>query len=400
MNPKVLRLILGDQLNVRHSWFSDPKDRCIFVMMEVRDEASYVNHHVQKIAAFFLAMRAFRDELVAQGYSVIYLDLDDPSNHRSLDKNIETLLATKRFSSFEYQTPDEYRVQQLLSTLCQRITTTFNLSTNEYSTEHFLTDQTFFSNVYQGHKRYVMESFYRAVRRSHDIFMDGADPIGGTWNFDGKNRSKLPAAVTPPPPITFPRDISEIISLLKKHKIEPIGAAPDNTITWPLTRIESLQTLEYFCKHLLEHFGSYQDAMHTDHRVLFHSRLSFALNVKLLSPKEVIDRAVSEWRNRSDVISIPQIEGFIRQIAGWREFIRGVYWAHMPHYKELNFFNATRALPHFYWDAETKMNCIHHAVKQSLEESYAHHIDVRVIQSFEQGRDVSPSVRVTLRRFA
>lgn len=369
MKP-ILRLILGDQLNIQHSWFSEPKDAATFVMMEVKDEATYVTHHIQKIAAFFLAMRSFRDALVEQGYSVIYLPLDDPSNQHALDRNIEQLLSTKRYSRFEYQCPDEYRVKEILSQLCSRI----DVPHQSCSSEHFLTDEAFFTSVYRGHKRYVMETFYREVRRRHNIFIDDGEPIGGKWNFDSENRSKLPSSITPPPPLDFPRDVSLITSLLERFDIRSIGSLHNNTLTWPLTRNEALKTLDYFCSKLLPHFGSYQDAMHTNHRFLFHSRLSFALNVKLLSPKEVIERAIAEWRRRPEQIAIHQIEGFIRQIAGWREFIRGVYWAHMPRYKELNFFNAKRPLPHFFWDADTRMNCVHHAVKQSLEESYAHHI--------------------------
>jgi deoxyribodipyrimidine photolyase-related protein len=365
-----LRLLLGDQLNIQHHWFSEPKNSATYLMMEVKDEASYVTHHIQKVVAFFLAMRSFKDMLGERGYSVIYLTLDDPSNLHSLDKNIAQLLSTKKFSRFEYQNPDEFRVKEILSQLCSRI----DVPHQSFSSEHFLTDEAFFNSVYHGHKRYVMETFYREVRRRHNIFLEDGEPIGGKWNFDSENRSKLPASIKPPPPLDFPREVSSITSVLERLSVRTIGALHNNTLTWPLTRDEGLKTLEYFCTTLLPHFGSYQDAMHTDHRFLYHSRLSFALNVKLISPKEVIERAIAEWRARPEEIAIHQIEGFIRQIAGWREFIRGVYWAHMPRYKELNFFNAKRPLPHFFWDADTKMNCVHHAVKQSLEESYAHHI--------------------------
>jgi deoxyribodipyrimidine photolyase-related protein len=366
-----LRLILGDQLNIQHSWFSKVDATTTFVMMEVHDEASYVTHHIQKIAAFFLAMRAFRDELVNAGHRVIYLPLDHPDNKQALDRNIEALLATACYTRFEFQSPDEYRVREIISALCSRT----SVETQEFSSEHFLAEQDFFSSIFKGHKRYVMENFYRAVRRKHSILLDDGEPVGGAWNFDSENRSKLPATVTPPAPLEFNHDASQIVTLLTAKNVQTIGQMGNGeTLTWPLTRSEALATLDYFCSQLLPYFGSYQDAMHTDHRFLFHSRLSFAMNVKLISPREVIDRAIEEWRLRPAEISIPQIEGFVRQIAGWREFIRGVYWAHMPDYKQLNFFNATRPLPHFFWDGKTRMNCVQHAVAQSLEESYAHHI--------------------------
>ena len=156
--------------------------------------------------------------------------------------------------------------------------------------------------------------------------------------------------------------------------IKTIGHVDPKRFCWPITRAESLKTLTYFCEQLLPHFGAYQDAMHTDHRTLFHSRLSFAMNVKLLTPLEVVEAAVHAFERSKGTITLPQIEGFVRQIAGWREFMRGVYWNQMPTYKTRNFLNATRALPHYFWDGDTKMNCVRHAVVQSLEDSYAHHI--------------------------
>jgi deoxyribodipyrimidine photolyase-related protein len=219
-----------------------------------------------------------------------------------------------------------------------------------------------------------MELFYREVRRSYDLLMENGAPIGGRWNFDSENRKKLPAAVKPPPPMEFSRDVHEVVELLQKHNIPSIGSVDARHFTWPVNRNESLQLLAYFCETLLPDFGSYQDAMHTDYRFLFHSKLSFSLNVKLLSPLEVVNAAICAWERSSGSISIEQIEGFVRQIAGWREFMRGVYWAHMPVYKTLNFFDAQRPLPHYFWDGDTKMRCVEHSVKQSLEEAYAHHI--------------------------
>jgi deoxyribodipyrimidine photolyase-related protein len=156
--------------------------------------------------------------------------------------------------------------------------------------------------------------------------------------------------------------------------VKSLGSINPARFTWPVTRKESLETLRYFCEKLLPRFGSYQDAMHTDHKFLYHSRISFALNVKLLSPLEVVNAAIETWRASGGAIAIEQVEGFVRQIAGWREFIRGVYWAKMPEYKTLNYLKATRPLPRFFWDGDTKMACVRHAVTESLEEAYAHHI--------------------------
>jgi deoxyribodipyrimidine photolyase-related protein len=367
---KILRLILGDQLNIEHSWFQDPPARYEYVLMEVRDEATYVTHHVQKILAFFLAMRAFKDELVEKGFSVRYFTIDDADNKHSLERNVEALIASTRYEAFEYQQPDEYRVVQNLASLCKKL----SVPASMFSTEHFLTDVDFFKGVFRGHKRYVMESFYRAVRVKYNLLMDDGKPLGDRWNFDSENRKKLPDTITPPPPLTFPRNVDSLLKQLDKLKIPSIGSCDPKNFPWPVTRAEALKTLAYFCDHLLPEFGSYQDAMHTKHHFLFHSRLSFSLNVKHISPLEVVHAAIAAFKKKKGKISLPQVEGFVRQIAGWREFMRGVYWAHMPKYKTLNVLNATRALPHYFWDAKTRMNCIHHAVSQSLDEGYAHHI--------------------------
>jgi deoxyribodipyrimidine photolyase-related protein len=204
--------------------------------------------------------------------------------------------------------------------------------------------------------------------------MQNGKPIGERWNFDSENRKKLPAGVKPPPAIEFPRDVSDLVSMLTQENVTSIGTVDQKRFTWAVSRDDALQALQYFCDHLLPEFGSYQDAMTTEHRTLFHSKLSFALNVKLISPREVIEAAIKTWEKNPERVSIEQIEGFVRQIAGWREFMRGVYWTHMPEYKRLNFFKAERPLPHYFWDADTKMNCVRQSVQQSLDDSYAHHI--------------------------
>lgn len=367
---QVLRVILGDQLNINHSWFRGDQRGVEYLIMEVREEATYVRHHIQKIVAFFAAMRAFAAELRAHGCTVRYLTLDDSANVQSLVGNVRAVLAGGGYAAVEYQEPDEYRVKAAFGEL----TRSLDIPVRSVSSEHFLVTPEFFRDVYAGHKRYTLEVFYRAVRRRFGILIEEGDPIGGRWNFDAENRKKMPAGMTPPPPIEFPRDVSSICQLIEQMQIPSLGRINARRFVWPITRAEALRALDYFCRELLEHFGAYQDAMHTDHRFLYHSRLSFALNVKLISPQEVIDGAIAAWRESRGRISIEQIEGFVRQIAGWREFVRGLYWAEMPRYRTLNVLGATRRLPHFYWDGQTRMNCVKHAVTQSLEDAYAHHI--------------------------
>lgn len=367
---RILRLILGDQLNAAHSWFNEPPDVADYVIMEVRAEAQYVRHHIQKVAAFFLAMRLFAEELRHRGFIVHYIELADPDNRHSLEGNIERLLESKEYSAFEYQQPDEYRVMQNIHALTQRI----SVPAKVFSSEHFMVEPEFFNQIFAGHKRYVMETFYRAVRTKYNLLIEDGKPIGGRWNFDSENRNKLPKTLTPPAPLTFTRDVTELVSLIQKQAIPTLGTIKASDFPWPVTRAEALVVLQYFCKNLLPEFGSYQDAMHTDHPFIFHSRLSFSLNVKHISPLEVALTAIAAYDDSKGAISLAQVEGFIRQIVGWREFMRGVYWAQMPKYKTLNVLNASRPLPHYFWDGNTKMNCVRHAVEQSLCHGYAHHI--------------------------
>ncbi len=166
-----------------------------------------------------------------------------------------------------------------------------------------------------------------------------------------------------------------MLGMLQQQQLSTIGRLTDSErFNWPLTRAKSLDLLSHFVKFRLSLFGDYQDAMTPRDWVLFHSRLSFSLNIKLISPKEVIEACIQYWTQHQERISIATLEGFVRQILGWREYMRGIYWAEMPNYQSLNFFQHTAPLPSWYWTAETKMNCLHHAISQSLDRAYAHHI--------------------------
>ncbi|MFN4895423.1 MAG: cryptochrome/photolyase family protein [Pseudomonadota bacterium] len=385
---RILRLILGDQLNGSHSWFNDSPGDATYLLMEVRAESEYAPHHIQKVVAFFASMRAFASELRERGFTVLYISLLDSDNSQSLEANIERLMASGEYCAFEYQQPDEYRVAKNLNQATKKIKHPVRI----VSTEHFMVEPEFFTDVFKGHKRYVMESFYRAVRSRYNLLMEDGKPLGGRWNFDSENRNKLPKDLNPPPPLTFSHDVQELVAIIKKAGIKTIGTIDDRTFSWPVCRSEALKVLNYFCKHLLPDFGSYQDAMHTEHPFLFHSRLSFSLNVKHISPLEVVKAAISAFESSEGAISLSQVEGFVRQIIGWREFMRGVYWAHMPKYKTLNVLGADRKLPHFFWDGKTKMNCVHHAVNQSLTYGYAHHIQrLMVTGNFAIMAGIAPS---------
>ncbi len=367
---KTLRLLLGDQLNSKHSWFEKSDDKVLYVMMEMRQETDYVVHHIQKVIAFFMSMRNFAAKLEEKGHQVIYLKLDDNSNQQDLEKNLMALVEDNKISHFEYQLPDEFRLDKQLKEICEKL----DITTNAHDTEHFLTEREFLENFFSGKKSYLMETFYREMRRKYDILMDGDEPDTGKWNYDHDNRNKLKDPKLLEKHKFYQKDVSEIVDLLKSQNVKTIGQVDVENYQWPVSREECLEVLNHFCKTLLSKFGEYQDAMYTGDPFLFHSRLSFAMNSKMLSPLEVVEKVEKYWIENRNVIDIAQVEGFIRQIIGWREYMRGVYWAKMPDYAEKNFLNHTRKLPEYFWTGDTKMNCVKHAIDQSLEHAYAHHI--------------------------
>ncbi|GIV28013.1 MAG: cryptochrome/photolyase family protein [Bacteroidia bacterium] len=370
MQTKILRLILGDQLNIQHSWFKEVRTDVLYVMMEIRQETDYVQHHIQKVMAFFLAMRNFAEELKNKGHQVHYIKLDDPNNTQLLTQNLIALIDEHHIVHFEYQLPDEYRLDVQLKQFC----TSLKISHKVYDTEHFYSSRNELADFFKGKKTFLMESFYRHMRKKHGVMMQGENPIADKWNFDAENRKALPKDLKIPEPKIFKRSVSELYSMLNKQGVKTIGTVYAENFIWPITRKQNLELLEYFAKKLLPLFGNYQDAMTTQSWSVFHSRLSFGMNVKLISPQEVVNRCIAEWEKRPNEISISQIEGFVRQILGWREYMRGIYWAKMPEYSQLNFFNHQQKLPEWFWTGKTKMNCLHHAIKQSLDYSYAHHI--------------------------
>ncbi len=365
-----LRLILGDQLNINHSWYSDGEE-AVYVLMEMRQETDYVQHHIQKVIAFFLAMRAFSESLKTNGHSVHYLRLDDSSNTHSLTQNLHWLAEHYNVDAIEYQYPDEYRLDKQLSDWASQS----KIPVKGVSSEHFLTKRFELRDFFAGKKTYLMESFYRMMRKTHGILMQpNGKPEGEQWNYDKENRSKLPAKAHMPPVKLFHRDVTEVHKMIVDAGVQTIGNLNPQQFIWPVTRSEGLEMLEWFCDNALHTFGKYQDAMHTNGWSLYHSRLSFLINAKVLSPLEVVERCVEEWRARKGEISLPQIEGYVRQIIGWREYMRGVYWAHMPEYAEKNELNHQRKLPDWFWTGNTDMNCLKHAIDQSLDYAYAHHI--------------------------
>jgi deoxyribodipyrimidine photolyase-related protein len=234
--------------------------------------------------------------------------------------------------------------------------------------------------MFKGKKSYLMETFYRKMRQKHGVLLNQqGEPEGGQWNYDAANRKKYDGKTKIPPlSVSGTAETSallqEIALLLQENEVDTLGQYPTENFPWPLHREAALQLLAHFCAYLLPFFGTFQDAMQAGEPFLFHSRLSFALNAKLLSPQEVVDAAIAAWKESPERIGLAQVEGFVRQIIGWREYMRGIYWAKMPQYATLNFFGHRRALPQFYWTGRTQMRCMSQAIGQSLQWAYAHHI--------------------------
>ena len=369
---KTLRLILGDQLDENHEWFSRDGNDAVYVLMEVRSETDYVVHHVQKVAAFFASMRKFAETLSNRGFRVIYIPLDNPANRQSFAENIARLVEEEDIGRFEYLEPDEYRVDRELSRLAKQLP----VDSACLSSGHFLTARDDVGQFFAGKKRFLMESFYRHMRKKHGILMEDGKPAGGKWNYDVKNRNPYDGKAPIPEPLVFDNDVSDIVRMIEKSGVQTFGEIEPEKLPWPVSREQSLALLRYFLENGLPHFGVYQDAMSEESWSLFHSRLSFSLNTKMLHPMEVVRAAVeaSQQDRKGSKIGIEQVEGFVRQILGWREYVRGIYWARMPEYKDMDFFNHKRKLPDFYWTGRTRMNCMAKAIGQSLKRAYAHHI--------------------------
>ena len=398
-----LRLILGDQLNAAHSWYQQQDDKTLYVIAELHQETDYAKHHVQKVCAFFAAMQAFAKALQQAGHQVLHLTLDDTAQYPNLPALLAALINHNKINEFQYQLPDEYRLRQQLS----QFAASLEITSLAFETEHFYLADAELRDYFTADKKHRLEHFYRKLRRRFNLLMQGDEPAGGQWNYDADNRQKLKKndfdAV--PAPLMFANDVSAILRRLERHHVTTIGAAHQQLL-WPTTRKQANELLQFFCRNCLVNFGRFQDAMTheldmtaapvngelalapaSDAKVeqvtiaeykkqwsLYHSRLSFALNAKMLSPQQVVDTAIGYFEQADGAITLAQIEGFVRQILGWREFVRGVYWANMPDYASLNHLNAKAKLPSWFWDGDTKMNCMQHAIKQSLDYAYAHHI--------------------------
>jgi deoxyribodipyrimidine photolyase-related protein len=381
MKPKpapTLKLILGDQLNCRHSWFVQPSDDVVFVMMEVRQETDYVLHHAQKIIAIFAAMRDLARRLRADGHHVHYLAIDDADNRQSLPANLDHLITHYGAGAFSWQAPDEWRLDRQLSDYAAGLSIPAAMA----DTEHFYTAREEAARIFEGRPSWLMEFFYRRMRTRHAVLMENdGKPAGGQWNFDHDNREAWKGIPWEPADLRGRHDHSALWQTIQAAGVRSFGEPHADDFAWPLNRDEALAQLRRFIRHGLPHFGRFQDAMSAKSWRLFHSLLSFAMNSKMLDPRTVIEQAEAAWR--AGEVPLASAEGYIRQILGWREYVRGVYWHQMPGYDKRNAFGHTTPLPSWFWSGQTRMRCVASAIGQSLEHAHSHHINrLMVIGNF------------------
>ena len=364
-----LVLVLGDQLDLTATALDgfDPAQDCIW-MAEVAQESEHVWSAKQRTTVFLSAMRHFAQELRAKGWPVHYSALDAPDNSGTLAGELAKAIATFQPQTLVMTAPGDWRVLQDLRGAALAAKVPMDVRD----------DMHFFSTVrdFAAHarKQLRLEYWYRELRQKTGILMDGKAPAGGQWNFDADNRAsfgaKGPGAV--PPPTRFAPDATtqEVIALVNTRFASHPGSVAE--FGWPVTRAQALLALDAFIQERLPYFGEHQDAMWEGDVWLYHSHLACAMNLKLLGAREVV--AAAEAAYRAGAAPLPAVEGFIRQILGWREYVRGIYWTQMPDYLERNTLGALADLPAFYWTGDTEMACLRDAIGQTLRHGYAHHI--------------------------
>lgn len=365
-----LRFILGDQLSHDISALSDlNKENDVVFMCEVVEEITYVKHHKQKIILVLSAMRHFADELKAKGVRVHYVKLTDPDNSGSFISEFKRALAIYQPQRVILTEPSEFRVAKMV----RQWQADAECEIQVLPDQRFLCTHAEFASWAKTNKQLRMEYFYREMRKKYHILIDEDEkPIGGKWNFDKENRSPLKDKISIPARKSFSPDpiTQDVIALVNERFHDHFGASEN--FSWAVTRADALIALDEFIKKFLPVFGDYQDAMQLNEVYLFHSVLSPYINIGLLLPLEICQKAEAAYQKGRAPINA--VEGFIRQIIGWREYVRGVYWLKMPEYAEQNYFDAHKKLPGLYWGAKTNMNCMREVVRQTHEYAYSHHI--------------------------
>jgi len=382
-----LRLILGDQLSHTISSLEGyDKAGDVLLMCEVREEATCVKHHKKKIAFLFSAMRHFAAELQRRGYNVSYTRLDDEDNAGSFGGEVERALKRYDADKIIVTHPGEYRVLQEVLSWEKRLGIPLEVRVDS----RFMCAPDEFAAWAGNRKRLRMEYFYREMRRKHSILMQGDEPMGGQWNYDAENRKPPQRGLHVPPtygtkPDAITRDVMRLVAArFGDHfgDLKPFHFA--------VTRAQALAALGQFIEQRLGCFGDYQDAMLQDEPWMYHSHVSFYLNCGLLLPMECVRAAARAYEDKKAPLNA--VEGFIRQVLGWREYIHGIYWLAMPDYAKRNFFGADKKLPDFYWTGNTRMNCLRQCVLATRQNAYAHHIQrLMVLGNFALLAGIDPA---------
>ncbi len=366
-----LVIVLGDQLDAESSalqGFDATQD--VIWMAEVAEESTHVWSAKQRIAVFISAMRHFAQDLQARRLPLHYTQLDDADNRGTLALELAHAITQLHPATLVITAPGDWRVLQSLRAVAAAHALPLDLRDDT----HFFSTVRDFAAHAKGRKQLRLEYWYRELRQKHGILMDGKAPVGGQWNFDADNRESFGKAgpQNVPPPTRFAPDAitQDVITLVNTRFASHPGTL--SMFGWPVTRAQAVTALQAFIQERLPLFGLYEDAMWSGEPWLYHSHLSCALNLKLLSAREVVQAA--ENAHRTGHAPLAAVEGFIRQILGWREYVRGIYWTQMPGYQEHNALDAQAELPAWYWTGDTDMACLKDAIGQTLEHGYAHHI--------------------------
>ena len=368
---RTLVVVLGDQLDLEAAAFDDfdPAQDAVW-MAEADEESTHVWSSKQRIALFLSAMRHFAQALRAAGRPLHYRLLDDPGNRGSLAAELKASLAALAPQRVVMTAPGDWRVWQSLKAVVEAAGLALEVRTDR----HFYTTVREFAAYAKGRRSLRLEYFYRELRLRHGVLMQDGQPVGGRWNFDADNRE----AFGPGGPGLLPTRASfesdaitrEVITLVHTRFAQHPGALA--SFAWPVTRAQALLALQRFVEQRLSQFGRFEDALWPGEPWLYHSQLSSSLNLKLLSAREVVQMAEAAYRDGH--VPLPSAEGFVRQILGWREYVRGIYWTQMPGYAERNALDAQRDLPAWYWTGRTDLDCLRDAITQTLQHGYAHHI--------------------------
>jgi len=361
-------LICGDQLSRNNPVLNAlERGRDVIVMGESVAETRYVWHHVKKLVLVLSAMRHHAEWLRGQGWHVDYRHIDDDPPADGFTGLVADLCRRQQVDEIVVTRPGEWRVLNEIRSWQTSISVPVRLLEDT----RFFSSPDGFMRWAQDRKTLRMEFFYRAMRRETGYLMDGDQPVGGHWNYDADNRRVWKGEPPVPEPMSFAPDrTTRAVIELVDSCLDGFGESAD--FDYPVTRNQARRALRHFIDRALPEFGDFQDAMHSAHDYLFHSRLSAALNIGLLDPREVCDAAEQAWRDGRAPLNA--VEGFIRQIIGWREFIRGVYWREMPDYARRNRLGNRKSLPRWYWTGQTRMNCLRSIIDATRRNGYAHHI--------------------------